>query len=75
MNFGLLYTIMEYIEGTCLADLLQRPTESDEEEVVLADDVDDANLECLRATRRLHGLALLFGLFEDRCNISRPSFR
>jgi hypothetical protein len=39
------YMIMDYVEGRSLACLLKQPTESEKDEVILADDVDDAKLD------------------------------
>ena len=37
--------IMDYVDGTSLATLLQQPTKSEKNEVILATDVDDTKLE------------------------------
>ncbi|KAF1944450.1 hypothetical protein EJ02DRAFT_510131 [Clathrospora elynae] len=39
------FMIMEYIHGTTLSNLLKKPTETDQDEVILATDVENAKLD------------------------------
>jgi aminoglycoside phosphotransferase (APT) family kinase protein len=41
------FIIMDYVEGTCLATILQQPTENARDEMVLKTDVDDTKLDFL----------------------------